>query len=183
MDEKKTVKSLKKGDVNALSHIIKSYTPYVLKIISNVGRDNFTVEDKEEIAQDTFLTLFQNRVKIKDDCLKPYIGSIARSKAKDNLRTKKGVTVDIDDIVIIDDTAVSAELENAEQGEILTKALSQLDEKTQKTIILYYYWYYTVSEISAQLDMPEGTVKTQLHRGREKLRLLLGGKENEANII
>ena len=47
--------------------------------------------------------------------------------------------------------------------------LSPLDEKYRTILLLYYLEGFTVKEISAILEMKEGTVKSRLKRGREKI--------------
>lgn len=55
----------------------------------------------------------------------------------------------------------------------LAKALDQLPEKQKSVIILKYYEDMKISEIASVLELPEGTVKAYLHKGKEKLRALL----------
>lgn len=49
------------------------------------------------------------------------------------------------------------------------EALAGIDEKYRTVLILYYSHGYRVSEISAMLDRPESTIRTQLQRGREQI--------------
>lgn len=45
-----------------------------------------------------------------------------------------------------------------------------LDEKYRLTMMLHYVEGYRVEEIARMLRLPQGTVKSRLHRGRLKLR-------------
>lgn len=59
------------------------------------------------------------------------------------------------------------------------EAIMELPEKNREIIYLYYYEGYTTEEIAALLSRNHSTVRTQLAKGRELLRSVLGGDENE----
>jgi RNA polymerase sigma-70 factor (ECF subfamily) len=42
---------------------------------------------------------------------------------------------------------------------------------------LYYFEEYSVKEIAELLGRNESTIRSQLQRGREKLKIKLGGKD------
>ncbi len=45
-----------------------------------------------------------------------------------------------------------------------------LEDPYRLPILLYYFQGLSVEELAEVLEIPQGTVKTRLHRGREKLR-------------
>lgn len=61
-------------------------------------------------------------------------------------------------------------------------AVQSLPVKYREVIYLYYYEEYNVKEMAEILNEKENTVKSNLKRGRDKLREILGGKENERLI-
>ena len=60
----------------------------------------------------------------------------------------------------------------APQGEDtqLHDALLLLDEKMRMPLVLHYMQGYSIEEIARMLRVPQGTVKTRMRRGRERLR-------------
>lgn len=56
---------------------------------------------------------------------------------------------------------------------VLIDALMSLDEKHRLPLQLRYIEEYSVAEVARMLRIPQGTVKSRLARGREKLRALL----------
>jgi RNA polymerase sigma-70 factor (ECF subfamily) len=62
------------------------------------------------------------------------------------------------------------ELESLELQETVQKEILKLPEKYRSVIILKYMEELSLNEISEILDLPLGTVKTRIHRGREALR-------------
>ena len=55
----------------------------------------------------------------------------------------------------------------------LHDAIARLDDKLHLPIVLHYMEGYSVDEISSMLNVPSGTVKTRLLKGRKALRLAL----------
>jgi RNA polymerase sigma-70 factor (ECF subfamily) len=52
----------------------------------------------------------------------------------------------------------------------LLNAIEQLKENYRTAIILFYYYDYSIKTISEVMEIPEGTVKTYLSRGKAILR-------------
>lgn len=59
-------------------------------------------------------------------------------------------------------------------GKVLSRLLA-LPEKYKTVLYLYYFEEYSIKEISALLGLPESTIQTQLSRGRNRLKIDLGG--------
>lgn len=64
---------------------------------------------------------------------------------------------------------------NVEEGIDLWGALTQLEEKYKTALLLRFYQDYAVKEIATILELPEGTVKSNIRRGLQRLRQLLKG--------
>jgi RNA polymerase sigma-70 factor (ECF subfamily) len=60
----------------------------------------------------------------------------------------------------------------SEDGEILSYIL-RMPKQHQEVLILYYYDEFSTKEIAKILDIPQGTVKSRLARGRKQLKDLL----------
>ena len=56
----------------------------------------------------------------------------------------------------------------------MNRALACVAEPERAVLLAYYLGEMSVAEISRTLEIPEGTVKTRLHRGRQMLRKELG---------
>lgn len=61
----------------------------------------------------------------------------------------------------------------------LFEAVMRLPEKYRAVIHLFYYEDYAVEEIAGILRRPEGTVKSQLNRGRKLLKNMLWEEWND----
>ena len=65
----------------------------------------------------------------------------------------------------------------------LDECLQLLPERQREIIILFHQQDWRIAVIARHLDMPEGTVKSHLHRGRRKLRLLLESREHLIDLV
>ncbi len=68
---------------------------------------------------------------------------------------------------------VSAGLEHAELSARLAAALERLDDRYREVVVLADMHDATYEEVAEVLDIPLGTVRSRLHRGRLELRRLL----------
>jgi RNA polymerase sigma-70 factor (ECF subfamily) len=62
------------------------------------------------------------------------------------------------------------EIETMELQQTIQKEILKLPDKYRTVIVLKYIDELPLKEISEILDIPIGTVKTRIHRGREALR-------------
>lgn len=81
---------------------------------------------------------------------------------------------DFIDIDTWNEADVSFKDETSEKIDIVN-VLKKIDEKYRIVLQLFYYQEFTIKEISNLLNIPEGTVKTYLARGKQKLSVVLGG--------
>jgi len=67
------------------------------------------------------------------------------------------------------------------QQELALSILQQLNERQRQIVILHDMHEYTMSEISTILDLPIGTIKSNLHRARKHIAVILHSLEKHAN--
>lgn len=171
MNDEEMAKKLKSHDEKAFEKIIDKYTNYVAAIVFNIVGERLAKLDIEEITSDTFITLWRNSDKIREDSLKAYIVCIAKSRAKDRLRREeKGEVYNIDDFDEADGTAIDSDYEKQEICTALKQEVDKLEDPDKEIIIRYYYFYQKTSQIAELLNLNLETVKTKLKRSRQKLK-------------
>lgn len=102
--------------------------------------------------------------------IEPWVLAIAGNRCRTALerRSRRPRTAaDLPDPVYLESRA------SADLGEELQKAIEQLRENYRETFILFYQHELSCEEISETLKVPEGTVKTWLHRARKELAAML----------
>ncbi|AGW41603.1 RNA polymerase sigma factor SigK [Leifsonia xyli subsp. cynodontis DSM 46306] len=69
--------------------------------------------------------------------------------------------------------AVARDSDAALDAQIVSDALAGLSDEHRAVLVHAYYGDRSIAEISRELDIPEGTVKSRLHYGLRALRLSL----------
>ena len=76
-------------------------------------------------------------------------------------------------LVELEEAEQLAAPEKEELPENLWQAVLRLPEEQRLAVTLYYYEDMPVAQIARTLGVPQGTIKSRLNRGRERLRKLL----------
>ncbi len=137
-------------------------------------------EDSEDLFQETILKTIELSSKIdKNKNPKSFIISISINLWKNAVRKKnrRNIITRITHITEENSNYIVDETTNVENSVIksltnisLIDSINDLDDKYRIPIILFYLESMKISEIAKVLDKPEGTIKRQLHQGREKLK-------------
>ena len=147
-------------DDKAFEKLIEHYKEYLYKTAYLYVKNG---ADALDIVGETIYKSFIGRKKFKDySFFKTWITRILINNAIDLLKKKKKLSsVDNNVINYID----------------LYDAIDLLNIKYKNAIIMRYFNGMTIEEIAKVMELPEGTVKTYLHRGKQCLARLL--KEEE----
>lgn len=174
MTDEDIVKNLKKGKIPALEELIDKYSRYTAAIVKNILRDR--QEDCEEIVSDVFFAVWENRLILRAESLKSYIGTVARNKAFNLMRKDKEVLPLEDDILIFDEN-IALNTEKKDMADRLKSALDTLDPLHKELFVRHYYYGFTVAEAADDMGINPSTAKTWLCRGREALKKVLSEED------
>jgi RNA polymerase sigma-70 factor (ECF subfamily) len=128
----------------------------------------------EEVTQDIFLKLWQV-LPAYDGRAAPstWLYTIARNTCLTALRSERyRTTISLDLIAEPASTDLSVEREATNRVE-LTRCLERLPERQRHVITLFYLQEKSVKDVARMLDLPEGTVKSHLHRARLALAAMM----------
>jgi len=168
------VRRLQDGDEDALREAIGLHGEVVLGMARRIL---FEPTMAEEVAQDTFLTLWRRPGAFDPSrgSLKTFLVGVARNKAIDLVRKEEARSRAGDQLMAEAETAQTAEnpTERLEERREVREALSRLSKVQREAIVLAYFGGRTYREVAAELDVPEGTAKTRLRDGLIKLKDLL----------
>lgn len=176
---KKRIKQIKKGDQDAFAEIVELYKDKLYQLGYRMLGNR---HEAEEIAQEAFIRAYVNIENYNQEYkFSTWLYRIATNLCIDRIRKKKpdyyldaemagteGLTLYSripSDTPLPEKEVEMMELQEAIQGEIV-----KLPEKYRSVIVLKYIEELSLNEISEILDLPLGTVKTRIHRGREALR-------------
>ena len=136
----------------------------------------------DDLYQDTILKLFEVRDRVNvDNNPKSYMLAIAMSVWKNELRRearhhKIAPHCEYDNIcefVKDDKEGPEGLVVRTEEQTILLNAVESLDDKFRIVLILFYYNHTAQEEIAKICNIPKGTVKSRLHKGRELVKKIL----------
>jgi RNA polymerase sigma-70 factor (ECF subfamily) len=185
--ERHLVQKILAGDLNSFQKLVEMYQNLVVHVVFRLVSRK---EDREEICQEVFIKVFQNLAGFKfQSKLSTWIGKIAFTTTVNYLRKHKVhhdeerktfVNMDNDDDfydpvdVIHSDLPTPAEMiEKQDTLTIIQKNIEKLPPPYQTIITLYHLDQMSYQEIAEIMELPEGTVKSYLFRGRKKLKDLL----------
>lgn len=176
---KKRIKQVLKGDQDAYAEVVEIYKDKVFQICYRMLGNRHEAED---IAQEAFLRAYVNIASFNIDLkFSTWLYRIATNLCIDRIRKKKpdyyldAEVAGTDGLNMYSQIASDTRLpeddvESLELQETIQREISKLPEKYRSVIVLKYIEELSLNEISETLNLPLGTVKTRIHRGREALR-------------
>lgn len=170
----KMLDRLKNGDDCAFGELVNTHWDKIYNRANSLLSNH---QDAEEVAQDTFLRARKSIVNFRGECsLSTWLYHIATNLARNKhwywWRRKRGESVSLDSQVGDDDTPAE-ETESNEFARTLPEAIASLPAKYGDVIKLRVARDLSYEEISAELGISVGTVKSRLSRAREYLRMEL----------
>jgi RNA polymerase sigma-70 factor (ECF subfamily) len=171
------IESFQNGDLYAFDLIVKRYKNQLLNF---VYRFLGNAEEAEDLVQETFLRVYRNRKAYQKVAkFSTWIYTIAGNLAKTELRKRKRRKFfSISDLGYNEkDYDISDEAYNPEKDvdgrmkeEIIHKEIDALSPKFREVILLRDVQQLSYEEISQIVNIPLGTVKSRVNRGRLKLQ-------------
>lgn len=142
--------------------------------------------DCDELAQRTFLAFIASRDQLRDDeAMRAYLFGIARKQLARYLFEKDRAAqhVPLSQVSFLERaTSPSVAFDRVEQQRIVSDAIAGIPAEVRQPIELFYLYGYKVTEIAESLEMPLGTVKSRLFRGRAALKVALAGARTVAAL-
>lgn len=175
------------GEQGAWEELIKNNTKRVYSICYR-----FTNKDSEaqDLTQEVFLRIFKTLGSFRsgEGSFVVWLTRLTRNLLVDHYRRTKSdrVTDALEDKlgVLEERTSQYARtdgmLAGREAGELLQAALQKLSPELREAVILRDLQELEYREIAKVLDVPEGTVKSRLNRGRAELARVL--KRNKVSV-
>ncbi|MGH9627568.1 MAG: RNA polymerase sigma factor [Bryobacteraceae bacterium] len=139
--------------------------------------------EAQDLTQDVFLRVFKTLKSFRsgEGSFQVWLNRLTRNLLIDNYRKTRmdRATESIDDqLRKLEETSTSTAradgaLAGREASEMLQAALQKLSPELRETVILRDVEEMEYREIAQVLDVPEGTVKSRLNRGRAELARIL----------
>lgn len=172
-DESKWVKKLKSDDPDALEFLFKKHCQPLLNFSQRIV---YETETAENIVQDVFLKVWENRKSLKlGTSIKSYLFTITRNES---LKYQRHQTVVREFEETVRDLHSSVEtpdeqLIESELESYIHKAIDLLPEKRREIFMMNRFDELTYKEIAEVLNISLKTVETQMGRALKRLREIL----------
>ncbi|GGG26648.1 ECF RNA polymerase sigma factor SigW [Lysinibacillus alkalisoli] len=175
----KRIRQVLKGDQSAFADIVSLYQGRLYQVCYRMLGNK---QEAEDITQEAFVRAYTNLHTFDQNRkFSTWIYRIATNLCIDRIRKKKpdyyldAEVAGTEGLNMYSQIAASEPLpvqqvEEMELQERIQYEISRLSDKYRTIIVLKYIEELSLQEISEIVDMPVGTVKTRLHRGREALR-------------
>jgi len=163
-----------RGDQEAWEQIVRQYWRRVFNVAYKfVGRH----DEAEDLTQDVFLKVFKSLGTFDRRAnFQTWLVSVSRNLCIDHYRSVRKERETIDRDVNADDLSpasrdVSAHvaLERHDLAQELRRALQELPETLRTAVVMRDIQELSYQEIADRLQLPEGTVKSRINRGRHEL--------------
>ena len=172
--DEKLILRFQEGDINAYNELVKRYKDRLLNFVFRYFNN---LEQAEDVVQDTLIKLYTHANYYKNVAkFSTWIFTIAKNNALTELRKNKRKRTDSlhsDDGRFLDIGSKEESLESRVQNEIavdqLNKFLDEIPENFRIAVVLRDFQELSYDEISKILEIPIGTIKSRINRGRIQL--------------
>jgi RNA polymerase sigma-70 factor (ECF subfamily) len=180
--EELLVKRAKAGDESAFAEIVRAYEKAVYNSALYLSKNE---EDALDISQEVFIKLWRTLGSFRGEAsLKTWIARLTRNCAIDYLRSRRQrdtlqPTYDGEGengIDVADDDVAADPVKSFERNErvaAVRRAVDSVEEPLRETLILREFQGLSYAEIAQALGVSEGTVKSRVSRGRERVKEFL----------
>jgi RNA polymerase sigma-70 factor (ECF subfamily) len=176
--EEEWVRLAQSGDRTAFAHLVRRHQNAVHRFVTRMLGCQ---EEALELTQDTFIKAWQALPQWQPQAqFRTWIYRIASNAAKDVLRRRKIVQMEPLDQNYespSDAPEPDVQLQARQHVRALERALAALPPEQREAILLREIEGLSYAEISAALEVHEGTVKSRIARARAALASSLGKLE------
>jgi RNA polymerase sigma-70 factor (ECF subfamily) len=162
-----------------------AHVPTWEEVARDHGRFLYTVayrltgnhEDAQDLVQEVLLRVRRGLATYEPGSLEGWLSRITTNAFLDEMRRRKrrplDVVPDVPEAKLAVDGDPEAALARTSLPDDIQEALRALPEEYRAAIVLCDILSYDYAEIARQLDVPIGTVRSRIHRGRAQLRKAL----------
>jgi RNA polymerase sigma-70 factor (ECF subfamily) len=183
--ERLLVRRLRDRDEKAFREIVVTYRDRVFNLTYRLLGD---AQEAEDVAQEVFITVFKSIEQFRGEAkfstwlyriaanqCKNRIKYLARRHQHDRTELQEAVLPEVQEASGKNSPRPDAQLAGVQLERLLQQAIATLDEEQRVLVVLRDVEELSYEEICQITGLPEGTVKSRLHRARALLRRKLSG--------
>lgn len=182
--DQEVVEAVLAGEQHRFGDLVSRYQG---AIVNYVYRMLGQYEDAVDLSQDVFVKAYTALHSYQPKYpFSSWLFRIARNAAIDEIRRRRLTLVALDEPLWTEEGSLERQLTSGAPGPeqtlldgeargLIDRALASLPEKYREPLVLRHAADMSYEEIAEALELPLGTVKTRIFRGREALREALAG--------
>jgi RNA polymerase sigma-70 factor (ECF subfamily) len=188
LDSGELIKRAQAGDVRAFEALVETHIPRLRRFARSFAKSD---ADADDLAQDALIKVYRSLAGYRfESSFSTWLYRVtkncfmdARRSAATRERTVAAVSegAGADQAAEALATAPDVLLLQSEERARLWTAIAAISADFRTVLVLSDVEGFSASEIAAIEKLPEGTVKSRLHRGRAQLARLLLGNEQAGN--
>jgi RNA polymerase sigma-70 factor (ECF subfamily) len=163
------VERVLRGEVQAFEGIVRRWQGPLVNMAWRYCRDRGRAE---EMAQEAFLRAWRGLAGWRrESSFSTWLFALAANVFRSELQRFPAVSVPLEDAAEPAGAATQHEgVARKQSDEAVRRAVLALPHRYREAVVLYYFHEMDVAAAARTMELPEGTVKARLARGREMLR-------------
>lgn len=179
LSDEDLVSAVLDGDIDRFGDLVQRYQGRLVNYLYRLLRN---LDEAHELAQEVFLKVYQALDRFDPKYrFSTWIFRVAQNSAIDQIRKRRLKLVSLhrqddgdddgrDWDLPAPDRGPYGDLRNVERGEAIRNAVDSLPREYRELIVLRHFGELSYDEIATLKEMPLGTVKNKLFRGRQMLK-------------
>lgn len=163
------LEKLKRRRPDAFDVLVREFEGPLYRFHYCAHGDHHAAQDQ---TSETFVELVRSLPSMRGDVtqLRAFVFSIAR-RVQQRSWSRTTPVIPLDEQAAIADRRPSpdVELSSQEQVDIVLNAIRGMESAVRNVLLLRFVEEYSLEDVAGALDMPLGTVKSHIHRGRAQL--------------
>lgn len=170
--EDEIIKRCQEGESEAFQWLVERYGDLAYRTAYLITNDH---QLAEEVIQEAFLDAWRGIKGFKLGYpFKPWFLKIVVNRCRMQRRRRVVPTASLEKVeprqVATDAPSADEVMASGESHQLIREAVASLEGDQRSVIMLRYFAELSVPEIAQALSLPEGTVKSRLHRAMQRLR-------------
>jgi RNA polymerase sigma-70 factor (ECF subfamily) len=182
-DDSELLERCRRGDEAAWYELVARHTR---KVFSLAYRFTGRVDEAEDLTQEVFVKVYESlhRYEPTQGSFGTWLNAVARNHAIDHYRRRREERLRASDPVVLESMPSAADdqqrgVERSERAELVRRGLKALPPDLREAVVLCDLHELAYEEIAKILDVPLGTAKSRINRGRLELAKRLRARQGD----